>query len=607
MQSVNLFSDAYCSSPVLVETTASSSCSSSACTSSITETGTYYTTTCPSDGYSSAADVFGDTGYLLVVAYLEADCETSYTQDAYLASGECETSGDGGAVTATLFSNGSAKLQYYVDAACSISIIDTIYISEDLLTSHTCYSGSKYYSNSGGAATNGVSNSSTSSASPDSTTTEGSTTSTGTTITGGIGSTSSDSTTTNGGIGSTSLGGTTTGSGSGSSDSSGVSVGLIVGVAAGCVALLLLVVCCCRRRKRSREQQVEMNIPSPVAFQQMITPTVNELRPTSSVKHTTETETLSSSGGTMRSKLWDDEVIIAARIPREKVLVDHLVNKGGFGEVYAGNYNGHAVAIKMLLPERKKSIDQVNAFLSEVKLMAVLDHPHIVTFVGVAWDSLADLCVVSEFMVIDLRNLLAKYEQQHLPVGFDHDKVKVALHVAHALTYLHSCAPPVIHRDLKSSNILLNQEMDAKITDFGISRERIDATMTAGVGTLLWMAPEVMLGERYDDKADMFSFGVVLSEIDQHTLPYAHAKSTKSTSGQMIPTLQFYKWWLWANFGSSFLEMDQARWWSWDSPAFPRTRSNAQRRPRRFTTCKRFLRTRCKTASRCAFNVFSIK
>ncbi|POM68554.1 TKL/DRK protein kinase, partial [Phytophthora palmivora] len=188
----------------------------------------------------------------------------------------------------------------------------------------------------------------------------------------------------------------------------------------------------------------------------------------------------------------------------------------------------------MLLPERKKSLTQVNAFLSEVKLMTILEHQHIVQFIGVAWDSLTDLCVVTEFMIIDLKALLAKFEEQHLPTGFDHDKVKVALHVAHALTYLHSCAPPVIHRDLKSSNILLNEAMDAKVTDFGISRERIDATMTAGVGTSLWMAPEVMLGERYDDKADMFSFGVVLSELDQHTSPYAHAKSN-SRSGQNVP------------------------------------------------------------------------
>ncbi|KAG2781463.1 hypothetical protein Pcac1_g8572 [Phytophthora cactorum] len=65
--------------------------------------------------------------------------------------------------------------------------------------------------------------------------------------------------------------------------------------------------------------------------------------------------------------------------------------------------------------------------------------------------------------------------------------------------------------------------MTAKLTDFGISRERPDNTMTAGVGTSLWMAPEVMLGKKYGLKADMFSFGVVLSELDLHTMPYAHA------------------------------------------------------------------------------------
>ncbi|GMF40819.1 unnamed protein product [Phytophthora lilii] len=60
--------------------------------------------------------------------------------------------------------------------------------------------------------------------------------------------------------------------------------------------------------------------------------------------------------------------------------------------------------------------------------------------------------------------------------------------------------------------------------------------MTAGVGTSLWMAPEVMLGERYNDKADMFSFGVVLSELDVHTLPYALAKDKKlDSNGKCLP------------------------------------------------------------------------
>ncbi|GMF36269.1 unnamed protein product [Phytophthora lilii] len=131
--------------------------------------------------------------------------------------------------------------------------------------------------------------------------------------------------------------------------------------------------------------------------------------------------------------------------------------------------------------------------------------------------------------------LLSNYEKARHPVGFNREKATIALHVAHALTYLHSLEPPVIHRDLKSRNILLNQMHEAKLTDFGISRERLDRTMTAGVGTSLWMAPEVMTGEKYDDKADMFSFGVVLSELDVHTLPYARIKQeTQNLHGRQM-------------------------------------------------------------------------
>ncbi|POM61005.1 TKL/MLK protein kinase [Phytophthora palmivora] len=189
----------------------------------------------------------------------------------------------------------------------------------------------------------------------------------------------------------------------------------------------------------------------------------------------------------------------------------------------------------MLLPDLRKSIKHVNELLDEVRLLVMLDHPRIVHFVGIAWDSLSDLCVVMEYMEGgDLRALLALYEAQGHELGFDHTKVTIALHVAHALTYLHSLAPLVLHRDLKSKNILLSSDLQAKITDFGISRERADTTMTGGVGTSLWMAPEVMLGQRYDDKADIFSFGVVLSELDLHTLPYSHAKDN-SNSGRKLP------------------------------------------------------------------------
>ncbi|KAE9270861.1 hypothetical protein PF008_g30497 [Phytophthora fragariae] len=171
----------------------------------------------------------------------------------------------------------------------------------------------------------------------------------------------------------------------------------------------------------------------------------------------------------------------------------------------------------MLTPETRGIMAHVNNFLAEAKLTASMDHPRIVHFIGVAWDSLSDLCVVMEYMEGgDLRTLLTGYEASNHPVGINHEKV--------------------IHRDLKSCNILLNHAMEAKVIDFGISRERMDQTMTAGVGTSLWMAPEVMLGEKYDDKADMFSFGVVLSELDVHALPYAQAKeNNRDPNGRRMP------------------------------------------------------------------------
>lgn len=128
----------------------------------------------------------------------------------------------------------------------------------------------------------------------------------------------------------------------------------------------------------------------------------------------------------------------------------------------------------------------------------------------------------------DLRSLLNDYGATRHPVGFDNEKATIAMHVCQALAYMHSLSTPMIHRDLKSRNILLNQAMEAKLMDFGISREKLDEMVTAGVETSLWIAPEVLMGNSYGDKADIFSFGVVLSELDTHQLPYANATAGSS-------------------------------------------------------------------------------
>ncbi|ETK72012.1 TKL protein kinase [Phytophthora nicotianae CJ01A1] len=484
MQSTEVYSDSSCESPVTLTITSSASCTSSDCASTTIAGSTYYTaTSCPSNIYSHAADVYDDTEYLLVDIYSGTDCNTYIESVAFVASGECQIAGtDGQSVIATLNSNGSAQVTYYLDGTCTLSTQTSLSLTEDDLTNHSCTSGRRYYSSSDGSATNGVSSSSSGSSS------------------------------------------------SSSSDSSGIGSGAIAGIIVGVIFVLVLVgILVYRRCHRRREQQPHRAPDFSQTSDLREAAYEAQASPAKPYRQTTITTT-SDFDRRHSAKLWDDDVIVAARIPREKVKVKQLINRGGFGEVYIGSYHGKDVAVKMLLPETKKTMSQVNAFLSEVKLMASLDHPRIVSFIGVAWDQLIDICVVSEYMAGgDLKALLSDYEKNGHPVGFDHTKVKIALHVSIALTYLHSCAPPVIHRDLKSKNILLDEAMDAKVTDFGISRERIDATMTGGIGTSFWMAPEVMMGERYDDKADMFSFGVVLSELDSHVMPYALSKSESST------------------------------------------------------------------------------
>ena len=101
----------------------------------------------------------------------------------------------------------------------------------------------------------------------------------------------------------------------------------------------------------------------------------------------------------------------------------------------------------------------------------------------------------------------------------DIERLNLALEVAQGINYLHSFKPPILHRDLKSLNILLDKNYIVKIADFGWARLR-NNHMTKKRGTFQWMAPEVISKDNYTEKADVYSFGIILWEFWSKDPPY---------------------------------------------------------------------------------------
>ncbi|KAG9401150.1 hypothetical protein AC1031_009905 [Aphanomyces cochlioides] len=174
----------------------------------------------------------------------------------------------------------------------------------------------------------------------------------------------------------------------------------------------------------------------------------------------------------------------------------HSLCDGAYGQVWLGKYMTNRVVIKKLLPKKATTIEC----------------PYIVHFIGVAWTKPSfDMMFVTEYMDRgDLCSVLQSKENFPWTA-----KLQCALHIAEGLSYLHTLDPKIIHRDLKSRNVLLDSKQGAKIADIGIARKAEDlATMTMNKGTYRWMAPGVLKDDHYSESADLLSFGVILAELD---------------------------------------------------------------------------------------------
>ncbi|KAG7583788.1 Leucine-rich repeat [Arabidopsis suecica] len=190
-----------------------------------------------------------------------------------------------------------------------------------------------------------------------------------------------------------------------------------------------------------------------------------------------------------------------------------VLGKGGFGVVYHGFLNNDQVAVKVL---SQSSTQGYKEFKTEVELLLRVHHVNLVSLVGYC-DEGNDLALIYEFM--ENGNL-----KEHLSgkrggsVLNWSSRLKIAIESALGIEYLHiGCKPPMVHRDVKSTNILLGLRFEAKLADFGLSRSFLVGSKTHVstnvAGTLGYLDPEYYQKNWLTEKSDVYSFGIVLLEI----------------------------------------------------------------------------------------------
>ncbi|KAL9272351.1 Serine/threonine-protein kinase 52-like protein [Drosera capensis] len=244
-------------------------------------------------------------------------------------------------------------------------------------------------------------------------------------------------------------------------------------------------------------------------------------------------------------------------IDPSKLIIKSVIARGTFGTVHRGVYDGQDVAVKLLDwgEEGQRTEAEINslrsAFTQEVVVWHKLDHPNVTKFIGAKMGSSGlqvqtenglvampnnICCVVVEYLPGGaLKTYLIKNRRKKLPFKV---VMQLALDLAKGLSYLHS--QKIVHRDVKTENMLLDKSRTLKIADFGVARVEASnpSDMTGETGTLGYMAPEVLNGNPYNRKCDVYSFGICLWEIYCCDMPYPDLSFSEVTTAVVRQNLR---------------------------------------------------------------------
>ncbi|KAI3800680.1 hypothetical protein L1987_28774 [Smallanthus sonchifolius] len=193
---------------------------------------------------------------------------------------------------------------------------------------------------------------------------------------------------------------------------------------------------------------------------------------------------------------------------------NNLIGSGGYGKVYKGVIPDHGQMIAIKKAEQG-SMQGGFEFKTEIELLSRVHHKNLVGLVGFCFEKKQQMLVYEYMSKGTLRESLSGKSEVFLDWK---RRLRVALGCARGLAYLHELAdPPIIHRDIKSTNILLDDNLTAKVADFGLSKLVSDSdkghVSTQVKGTLGYLDPEYYMTQQLTDKSDVYSFGVVMLEL----------------------------------------------------------------------------------------------
>jgi len=225
--------------------------------------------------------------------------------------------------------------------------------------------------------------------------------------------------------------------------------------------------------------------------------------------------------------------------PEEKIgyselqFVEHL-GSGEFGQVFRGYYRGQEVAIKQLYWDNTVLPEVIIQDLTrEIESFRHLRHKRLVSFIGACLE-IPHLCLVTEYMPGGSLHHLLHVRKLRLPLLHC---INMCLQLADGVMYLHQQAPVVVHRDLKSLNVVLDLNLNLKLCDFGLteSMDRTHITKKNNGGSPRYMAPELFDSKsKITEKVDIWSMGCIFTEIFGGPLPYEGINTLADLTREML-------------------------------------------------------------------------